>query len=214
MLSSIKNYLARQARKPSGWIGRTIFPRIFNKDNKGMEQFGLELMSPVTNDRILEIGFGNGRLISEMMPQINEGKVCGIDISDEMVSLTAKRNAQWIQKGKLEIQKASVADIPYPDNHFDKVFTCNTIYFWPDPRENAREIRRVLKRGGEFYCAMRMKERMVSLNSVIRDNRDVFQNLYEKREAKQLLREAGFREVRLHQQPQESENIYIVSGIK
>lgn len=179
-----------------------------------MEQFGLELMSPITNDRILEIGFGNGRLISEMMPQINDGKACGIDISGEMVALAAKRNEQWIQNGKLEIQQASVANIPYPDNYFDKVFTCNTINFWPDPLENAKEIRRVLKSDGQFYCAMRMKERMESLNSVIRDNRDVFQNLYQKSEAKQLLEDAGFQEVRLHLKHQESENIYIVNGIK
>lgn len=177
-----------------------------------MEQFGLELMEPLVNNQILEIGFGNGQLISEMMPQIENGKVCGIDISEEMVTLAAQHNEQWIHNNKLELQKASVADIPYPDNNFDKVFTCNTIYFWPDTVENAKEIRRVLKPGGQFYCAMRMKERMESLSSVIRDNRDVFKNLYQKNEVTQLLKNAGLKKVRLHQKSHQSEYIYVVKG--
>lgn len=39
-------------------------------------------------------GFGNGRLISEMIPKVIEGKVCGIDISEEMVKLASEQNSQ------------------------------------------------------------------------------------------------------------------------
>jgi ubiquinone/menaquinone biosynthesis C-methylase UbiE len=198
MLASVKSYLANQARKPTGWFGRVVAPIVFNRENKPMEQFGLKLLDPQKDDRILEIGPGNGRLISEIMPTIEEGKVYGIDISEQMVELTSKRNKKWIDKGLLETRKASISDIPYPNNHFDKVFTCNTIYFWPDPVKDLNEVFRVLKPNGVFLCALRTKRQMESINSVVRDNKDVFQNLYQDKDVKQLFKKARFVDINHH----------------
>lgn len=214
MFSSITSYLANQARKPSGWFGRIVAPRVFNRENSDMEDFGLELMNPNQNDQILEIGFGNGRLISEIIRELKGGKVCGIDISDEMVELAYKKNAQWTKNGVLEIRKASIADIPYPDNYFNKIFTCNTIYFWPNPEVNIKEVRRVLKPEGRFFCAFRDKSQMKSKSSAVTDNRDVFQNLYDPKEAKQLLRDAEFQQVELKTGSNGSEGFHVVIGRK
>lgn len=215
MISYIKNYLARQARKPTGWVGRHIAPRVFNRENKPMEQYGLSLMEPRKEDRILEIGFGNGRLISEIMPRIPQGKVCGIDISDEMISLASQRNRRWIENGQLEIKKASIASIPYPDKHFDYVFTANTIYFWPNPERDIREVKRVLKTGGQFICAMRLQDRMESMSSVVRDNSDIFRNLYREEETKQLFEDGGFREINIRSRHKNGESLFtIASGIR
>lgn len=214
MLSTIKTYLANQARKPSGWFGRVIAPRVFNRENREMEDYGLKLMDPDEDDRILEIGFGNGRLISEIMPHIENGKVHGIDISGEMISLASKRNRQWIEEGTLEIKKGSIGNIPYPDGYFDKIFTANTIYFWPDPKENLCNVLRALKPEGNFLCAMRTRQQMESMNSVVRDNRGVFQNLYRAEEVKQLFKEAGFRYVNHHMKNHESEKLHVIAGNK
>lgn len=214
MLSSIKTYLANQARKPSGWFGRIVAPRVFNKSNGEMEDFGLELMDPQKDEHILEIGFGNGRLISEIIPKLENGKVCGIDISDEMVELASERNSNWINNGKLDLHEASVADIPYPDNYFDKIFTCNTIYFWPHPKENIREIKRVLKPEGQFLCAFRDKSLMKSKSSAVTENRDIFQNLYEPGGVKQLFNDAGFQQVELKTGSNGKEDFYVAIGRK
>lgn len=219
MLPAFKTFLAQQAKKPSGWFGRTVATGVFNKENKAMEQFGLELMAPQEHDRILEIGFGNGRLISEMIPRVPKGKVAGIDVSDEMVNLASSRNIQWIEKGLLDIQKASVEKIPYQDEAFDKIFTANTLYFWPEPEKNLREIKRVLKQGGQFYCALRLREQMENRNSkfqssVVRNNRKIFANLYHIEEVKMLFDTAGFRDVELKVKNNNSEKLYIISAIK
>jgi ubiquinone/menaquinone biosynthesis C-methylase UbiE len=179
-----------------------------------MEDFGLEMMNPNEDDRILEIGFGNGRLISKMLPKLSRGKVCGIDISGEMVELAYKNNAKWASNGKLEIRKASIADIHYPDNYFDKVFTCNTIYFWPEPGKNIAEVKRVLAPSGEFFCAFRDKELMQGKSSAVTENRDIFQNLYHRNEAQQLFEEAGFQQVNLKTRSSNGETYCIVSGRK
>ncbi len=212
MLSTIKNYLARQARNPFGWFGRLMAPLVFNHENQHMEDFALECMDPQKDDHILEIGFGHGRLISKMLPKIKEGKLHGIDISEQMVKVTTNRNKDSVDSGELTLKQASIADIPYPDGHFDKVFTCNTIYFWPDPADNIREVKRVLKPNGQFFCAFRDKELMESKGSAVTDNREVFQNLYQPDEVKQILKEADFKEPKLHTKTTNSETIHLVVG--
>lgn len=212
MISSIMNYLANQARKPSGWFGRLVAPRVFNHENKHMEDFGLELLEPQKDDNNLEIGFGHGRLISEMTPQIKNGKICGIDISEQMVDLAIKHNKKWIRNGKLEIEQASIANIPFPDNHFDKVFTCNTIYFWPDSLQNIREVKRVLEPKGKFCCTFRDKQLMESKSSAVTENREIFQNLYRPDEVIELFQEAGLKNVIHKNKNSNSEEIHVVIG--
>ncbi|MDR8389844.1 class I SAM-dependent methyltransferase [Aliifodinibius sp. S!AR15-10] len=214
MLSTIKNYLARQARNPFGWFGRLMAPLVFNHENQHIEDFGLELMDPQQDDHILEIGFGHGRLISQMLPKITEGKLHGIDISEQMVKVTTNRNRQWIENGKLVLKQASIADIPYPEGYFNKVFTCNTIYFWPDPVENIREVKRVLKPNGQFFCAFRDKELMESKGSAVTDNREVFQNLYQPDEVIKLFQEGGLQNVRHQKNDSSSEEAHIITGSK
>lgn len=213
MLYKLKTYFANQARQPSGFFGRWIAPRVFNKENREMERLGLQMMQPQEDDHILEIGFGNGKLISEIMPDIRNGKIYGIDISDEMINLAADRNQKWIQQNKLELKKASVEEIPYPNNHFDKIFTANTTYFWPDPVKNILEIKRVLKPGGKFVCALRFKDQMESI-SVIRDNREIFQNLYKESEMRNLFEQTGFGDVQFRSESGDSDEFSIATGFK
>ena len=214
MLSSVMNYLAHQARKPTGWFGRLAAPLVFSHENSKVENFGLELIDPQPGDHILEIGFGHGRLLSKLAKHTTEGKVCGIDISRQMVSAAASRNREWIENGKVELQKASIADIPYPDNRFEKVFTCNTIYFWPDPSNDLREVKRVLNAGGRFLCAFRDRELMRSKGSAVTDNRDVFQNLYHAGEVEHLFESAGFQNISHYKAERNSETIHAISGNK
>lgn len=219
MLTSVKNFLANQARQPSGWFGRTIAPKVFNKENKAMEQFGLEAMNLQSNDQVLEIGFGNGHLIGEMLPQLKDGKAYGVDLSEDMVDLALKLNKEWVDQGKLELTQGSVEALPYEDETFDKIFTANTIYFWPQPGQNLQEIKRVLKPGSLFACGLRLKDQMQATdssfkNSVVKRNRNIFEHLYEADEIQQLFEKAGFKQVKLHQKEENGENVHVISGVK
>ena len=58
--------LSRQARKPSGIIGRYLMTKVFNAGNSDLNSFAKETLDIKIDDRILEIGFGPGKLIKEM----------------------------------------------------------------------------------------------------------------------------------------------------
>lgn len=48
----------------------------------------------------------------------------------------------------------NVAALPYDDESFDKVIAVETLYFWPDPVANLKEVHRILKPGGLVALAM------------------------------------------------------------
>lgn len=214
MLGTVKQFLAKQARQPTGWFGRVIATRVFDKTNRDLRQFGLQIMEPRQGDRILEIGFGGGRFISALMTRVGEGTVCGIDISRDMVNVASRRNRKWIERGNLELQQASVQHIPYEDGFFDVAYTANTIYFWPNPEQNLREVKRVLAEGGRFLCAMRLKHQMLSMNSVIRENTEIFEHLYTEEEVTRFFEQVGFNNVKVHHDYEQEESAHIVEGVK
>jgi SAM-dependent methyltransferase len=78
-----------------------------------------------------------------------------------MVSEARKHNRTLINEGKLVLEQGSSASMPFPDNHFDKVFSINVMYFWDTPEEHLSEVHRVLKPGGVFYPVIRTKDSML-----------------------------------------------------
>lgn len=190
----IKKFIATQLSHPSGWFGKKIIAVLLNKGNSTLENMGLKLMDIQPADSILEIGFGNGRLISLMGEKIQSGKIRGIEISKDMIDLAIEKNKALISSNKLIIQEASVEKIPAEDKTFDKIFTANTIYFWPNPITNIQEVLRTLKPGGKFYCAIRPEDEMLA-QGAISTNRTIFKNLFSETSIKKFLLDAGFNEV-------------------
>ncbi|MEM6299827.1 MAG: methyltransferase domain-containing protein, partial [Bacteroidota bacterium] len=73
------------------------------------------------------------------------------------------------------------ANIPYPDAHFDRVFSVNSIYFWEQPLKLLNEIARTLKVDGICVLTYAEKEFMQKL-PFVKDrfklfNRDAMEEL-------------------------------------
>ncbi len=182
--------LSLQARKPSGWFGRVVMSRIFNKGNANLNNFLKDLLDLQEHDRVLEIGFGPGTLLNQMAQITTKGLVEGIDFSDAMLAQARKTNKQYIFTKRVKIQKGNCNDLPYGHESFDKVCTSNTIYFWENPIGNFKEIFRVLKPGGKLVVGFRDKEQMKKLPL----SEDIF-NVYILDEVKKILANSGFSDV-------------------
>ena len=206
-------FVARQLRRPSGLVGRWWVGRSLNKTNGPLEDMGLELMKLQPHHDVLEVGFGNGRLISKMAGMVTEGSVTGIDISKTMVRQAARNNSGHIRSGRVKLVKASVEAIPAEEETFDRIFTANTIYFWPSPEDNIREVIRTLKKGGQFYCALRLRKEMIQM-PVIHKNRQIFRNLFSRQEIRDFLEKAGFYNIQLHEKQRPRFTDVIASGEK
>jgi len=138
-----------QCRKPAGWLGRFTLWRM-NASHSKLTDWGLAHISVEKNHTILDIGCGGGRTISKLAAIATEGRVYGVDYSEESVATTRRTNARWIEASRVEIRQASVSQLPFPNNTFDVITAVETHYFWPDLPANMHEVFRVLKPGGPF----------------------------------------------------------------
>lgn len=58
--------LARHLKKPVGIIGKLV-ALLMNKGNDSMNHYTINLLDIQPGEHILEIGFGNGKYISELV---------------------------------------------------------------------------------------------------------------------------------------------------
>jgi arsenite methyltransferase len=121
----------------------------------GMEQDHLPITLPVLEkmglaptDNVLDVGSGSGWLSRRIAKMVPEGLVVGMDISDEMIRV-AKRNG--VDQENLRFITGEVAEIPWEPNFFAHAISVESAYYWPNPAAGAKEIHRVLRRGGSVW---------------------------------------------------------------
>jgi SAM-dependent methyltransferase len=122
---------------------------------EGMEQEHLPIVLPVLDrmglapdDNVLDVGCGAGWLARLLAEQVPEGRVVGIDVSDEMIR-HARRNQTDLDNVLSAVGEAE--EIPWDANFFTHVISVESAYYWPDPARALREIFRVLREGGSAW---------------------------------------------------------------
>ncbi|WP_399921292.1 class I SAM-dependent methyltransferase [Streptomyces kanamyceticus] len=95
--------------------------------------------------RVLDAGCGTGRALPTLRDAVGtSGVVLGADLTPAM--LEAAREAGRDRDGQLLL--ADVARLPLLAESLDAVFGAGLIAHLPDPAENLRELRRVVRPGG------------------------------------------------------------------
>lgn len=153
---NISKYISGQFQKPTG-IGGKLSTFIMNRMNQAQYRGVINSLSFTENERVLDIGFGNGYLINRLAEK-SGGTFYGIDISEDMVKAASKRSDEFIKNGKVHLTIGNALSIPFEDSFFDKIYTVNTVYFWKDIDKGLSEIRRVLKPDGIFIDAVYSKQ--------------------------------------------------------
>ena len=101
------------------------------------------------NDRILELGCGNGGMwTGHALP--DGAELILTDFSAGMLD-SARENVG--ERENIFFRQVDIQQIPYADGSFDAVIANMMLYHVPDLRRALSEVRRVLKPGGMFYCA-------------------------------------------------------------
>jgi ubiquinone/menaquinone biosynthesis C-methylase UbiE len=142
-------FIARQSARPSGFIGRVI-AGIMARETADLNNRALRALRPSSSDRVLEVGFGHGRTIERLASAVSNGRVHGVDASELMLNMAARRNRRAIAEGTVELRKGDCASLPFDAASFDGVLSVHTLYFWSDPAACLREVRRVLRPGGRL----------------------------------------------------------------
>ena len=108
--------------------------------------FKAGLFNHMQPGRILFAALGTGLDIPAFPPGMT---ITAIDISPEMLKRAQQRITDYQGEIKAEIQ--DIHKMPYPDDHFDQVFTSCTFCSVPEPVAALAALNRVLKPGGQLY---------------------------------------------------------------
>jgi len=81
--------------------------------NRKRNAWAISLLDIQPSDQVLEIGFGPGQAIEEMVKLTPTGFVAGIDMSEVMVSQASKRNAAAVRSGHVFLQQRTEAPLPF-----------------------------------------------------------------------------------------------------
>ena len=206
---SIRSFFSNQARNPTGLFGRWIMARVFDQGNAILNGFMNDLLDLQTDDHVLEIGFGTGRLICVMAKQTSSGLIEGIDFSSEMVEIAKRNNQENIAEGSVRIALGDFDQVEYQDNDFDKICSANTIYFWPDPQYTASKIHRILKPGGKLVLGFGDKTHLET-----RSHDPIVFRIYAKGEVEQLLTRVGFDKVEIKSRGMASDTVHCAIATK
>ena len=206
--------MGRQARKPSGWLGKILFGHMAAWGHKPLTMWAVKFMDVQPTDRVLDVGCGGGMAIQLLARIAIEGFVAGVDYSEEMVRQARKRNETAACAGRVEIQHASVAALPYDNVSFDKVIGVETFYFWPDPVANLREVHRVMKPGGLVALAMEGSKETLKRQKVAAQAAQMSFPIFSGAEMVRMLTEAGFGQARFEAAPEEGWGWLCGLGVK
>jgi ubiquinone/menaquinone biosynthesis C-methylase UbiE len=187
-----------QCRKPTGFFGRLNLWRM-NKSHSKLTDWGLTHTTVELRSTVLDVGCGGGRTINKLAAIAAEGKVHGIDYSEESVATSRRYNAQAIRAGRVEIHLADVGKLPFPDNTYDLVTGVETHFWWPDIAADLREIRRVLKPGGALILIAEVYKGADAIVSRLCEKQAPItgMNMLTPDEHRDLLASVGFADVRI-----------------
>lgn len=138
-----------QCRRPRGWMGRFVLRRM-NVSHSRVTDWGLAHVPVKSGDIVLDVGCGGGRTVGKLAAIACEGKVHGVDFSEESVAMARKFNRQAMDAGQVDICEGSVSRLPFADGVFDVVTAVESHFWWPDLPRDLGEVFRALKRGGRF----------------------------------------------------------------
>lgn len=147
--------LTENAVKPTGFWGRLMI-RSMNKGHHNITDWALSYFDVQNGNIVLDIGCGGGRTVNKLCTAVGSGKVYGVDYSELCVKKSLELNRKNVLCRKAVIEQASVSELPFEDNTFDKIIAVETYYFWPDKLNDLKEVLRVLKRGGRLMLVFEM----------------------------------------------------------
>lgn len=122
-----------------------------------MQTINFDVLNIRENDRVLDLGCGEGRhAITAYM--LNNIESVGIDLSQKDLTTTRQRFKAFEDpensSKSLVISVASGHQLPFADASFDRVICSEVLEHIPDYRSVLREISRVLKPGGIFAASV------------------------------------------------------------
>ncbi|WP_435180658.1 methyltransferase domain-containing protein [Halorussus sp. AFM4] len=165
----------------------TVNPFIWNEQ---MRDEALGLLDIQEGDRVLDVGCGTGFATEGILEHTEN--VHGLDQSVHQLEKA------WAKLGKhdpVSFYRGDAERLPFRDDSFDVVWSSGSIEYWPDPVATLRDMRRVVKPGGQVLVVGPNNPK----SSVMQKVANAIMLFYDREEADRMFREAGYVDIEHHE---------------
>ena len=146
------------------------------------------------NDRVLDVGCGTGELLSRLAARFPDAGLAGLDPVPEMLQVAREK-----LRPDVDLRVGWANELPWQDNSFDIVISCNMFHYVTRPVAAIREMERVLRPGGQMvitdWCDDYLACRICTL--YLRTTGRAHFKTYRQSECLSLLNEAGHANARV-----------------
>jgi len=132
-----------------GFYTDVIIPLLYDSsmDSTKINEGRKSILSKITEEEILEIGFGTGININYYPDNVK--KIIGIDVNKGMLNQFIKKS----DNGKIviELMNQNGESLPFADNSLSAVVSTYTLCTIKKIDSALKEVHRILKPGGKYY---------------------------------------------------------------
>ncbi|TNE62236.1 MAG: class I SAM-dependent methyltransferase [Alphaproteobacteria bacterium] len=154
------------AQKPAGAMPQSIVPhgpvgRLIGwvRELLNWQANNWALLHLPPEARVLEIGFGTGRLATMCLKRGGVIYYAGVDPSHIMVQSVRRRLAALKLDTRFELKESDDRGLDWPDASFDAILAVHSFHFWCDPEATLHKVGRLLAPGGRLILVQRMHGR-------------------------------------------------------
>jgi trans-aconitate 2-methyltransferase len=127
----------------------------YARHSRGQEAWALELLKSADlrcDDRVLDLGCGDGRTTVVIAQSVPHGSVVGVDLSADMITHATTQHCRP-PTNNLRFARADAGALPFAAE-FSVVFSNAVLHWVPDQRAAVQGISRALRPGGRFVAQM------------------------------------------------------------
>jgi ubiquinone/menaquinone biosynthesis C-methylase UbiE len=165
----------------AGWI------MAHRESNLRRNQWAVSELDIEPDLRVLELGCGPGVALAHAVERVSTGRVVGVDHSELMVRMAARRSAKALADGRLELVHGTAEMLAERGEVFDRVLAVNVVQFLDAPAKTLRMLRGIMSPDGLIGVVFQPRNRGATDEDAERGAERI----------QELLKEAGFHDLRV-----------------
>ncbi|NDI34350.1 demethylmenaquinone methyltransferase [Chengkuizengella sediminis] len=120
--------------------------------HKAWRKFTMKKMNMKPGETAIDLCCGTCDWTISMAEESKNGKIVGLDFSLNMLEMGKKKVSSSGLDDQIDLVHGDAMELPFEDNSFDYATIGLALRNVPDLRQVLKEMRRVVKPGGQVYC--------------------------------------------------------------